>query len=121
MEFESTEKKKAPPSRVCVVYDPQDGRIVHGHTFVGEGTGLFGPKGRDERERETLEGARRNHGDVSHLRVFHAPTDFRFAPNVSYRVDTRSRRLVERDKWPPERSRPTTAPAKDGIGRKRTP
>ena len=56
MEFESSEKKKAPRSLVCVVYDPRDGRIVHGHVFVGDGTGLFGPEGREERERETLEG-----------------------------------------------------------------
>jgi hypothetical protein len=28
-------------------------------------------------------------------RVFHAPTDFRFAPNVGYRMDSRSHRRVE--------------------------
>ena len=79
MEFESTVKKKAPASHVCVIYVPRDGRIVHGHEFVGDGTGVFGPEGREEREHQTLEGARRNHGDVSLLRVFHAPADFRFA------------------------------------------
>ena len=108
MEFESTTKKKTPQSHVCVVYDPRGGRIVHGHEFVGEGTGLFGPEGRQERERETLEGARRNHGDVSHFRVFHAPTAFRFAPNVAYRVDTKLDRLVEHHKWPRERPRHTS-------------
>ena len=78
MEFESSEKNKAPRSLVCVVHD-RNGRIVHGHVFVGDGTGLFGPEGREERERETLEGARRNHGDlVSRLQVFHAPATFRF-------------------------------------------
>ncbi len=103
MEFESTEsKKQAPQSHVCVVYDPRDGRIVHGHEFVGDGTGVFGPDGREEREQQTLEGARRNHGDVSLLRVLHVPTDFRFVPNVAYRVDTKSERLVEHDKRPPE-------------------
>ena len=95
MEFESSEKNKAPQSLVCVVHD-RNGRIVHGHVFVGDGTGLFGPRGREERERETLEGARRNHGDlVSRLHVFHAPATFRFDPNVAYRVDTKARRLVE--------------------------
>ena len=103
MEFQSTQRKTAPPSHVCVIYDPDDGRIVHGHVFVGEGTGLFGLEGRDERERETLEGARRNHGDLSRLRVLHAPADFRFAPNVAYRVDVKGGRLVERDKVPHER------------------
>src|SRR5687767_14092258 len=109
MEFESTEKKKAPQSHVCIVYDPGDGRIVYGHEFVGDGTGLFGPEGRAEREQQTLEGARRNHGDVSLLRVFHAPADFRFAPNVAYRIDTKSERLVEYYKSPPERPGPETA------------
>jgi len=105
MEFESTEKTAPPPSHVCVIYDPNDGRIVHGHVFVGEGTGLFGREGQDERERETLEGARRNHGDVSLLRVLHAPADFRFASNVAYRVDVRTGRLVERGRVPHERRR----------------
>jgi len=115
MEFESTEKKKRLQSRVCVVYDPRDGRIVHGHEFVGEGSGVFSPEGNQERERETLEGARRNHGDVSHLRVFHVPTDFRFASNVAYRIDTRAGRLVEHYKWPPERRRPKPAPVKKKV------
>jgi hypothetical protein len=95
MEFESSEKTKAPSPLVCVVHD-RTGRIVHGHVFIGDGTGMFGPEGRAERERETLEGARRNHGEgVSRLRVFHAPGTLRFDPNVAYRVDTRSGRLVE--------------------------
>jgi hypothetical protein len=111
MEFESTDKKKQPQSRVCVVYDPRDGRIVHGHTFVGDGTGVFGSEGKEERERETLEGARRNHGDVSRLRVFHVPADFRFAPNVAYRFDTKARRLVKHHKWPPERKAVTKSKA----------
>jgi hypothetical protein len=106
MEFESTQRKAVPPSHVCVIYDPRDGRVVHGHVFVGEGQGLFGPDGRDERERETLEGARRNHGDVSSLRVLHAPADFRLTPNAAYRVDVKAGRLVERDKVPHPRPRP---------------
>jgi hypothetical protein len=110
MEFQSTHRKTAPPSHVCVIYDPHDGRIVHGHVFVGEGTGLFGLEGRDERERETLEGARRNHGDLSRLRVLHAPADFRFAPNVAYRVDVKGGRLVEREKVPHERPPRKPAP-----------
>jgi len=111
MEFESTHRKTPPPSHVCVIYDPQDGRIVHGHVFVGEKAALFGPKGRDERERETLEGARRNHGDaVSHLRVLHAPADFRLAPNAAYRVDVKAGRLVERPTVLHERPRQKKAP-----------
>lgn len=95
MEFESSEKTTAPQTRVCVVHD-RTGRIVHGHVFVGDGTGLFGPDGREARERETLDGARRSHGDaVSRLQVFHAPPAFRFVPNAVYRVDVNAGRLVE--------------------------
>ena len=119
MEFESTEKKTAPPSRVCVVYDPRNGRIVHGHVFVGEGTGLFGPEGREERERETLDGARRNHGDVSRLKVLHVPAEFRMARDVAYRVDTKSQRLVERFKLSPEKRRRKAAPAKAATRKKK--
>jgi hypothetical protein len=96
MEFESTEKKKAPQSRVCVVYDPHDGRIIHGHEFVGDGTGVFGPEGREEREQQTLEGARRNHGDVSLLRIFHVPTDVPLRPErrlARHQVGTLGRAL----------------------------
>jgi hypothetical protein len=35
----------------------------------------------------------------------HVPTGFRFAPNVGYRVDTKSGRVVEHHKWPRERRR----------------
>lgn len=105
MEFESSDGKPAPPSHVCVVYDPRDGRIVHGHIFVGRSARLFGPEAREERERETLDGARRIHGDISKLRTFHAPSDFRFAPNVAYRVDTKANRLVERPTAPPGKPR----------------
>lgn len=114
MDFESTENREAPRTLVCVVHD-QEGRIVHGHVFVGDAkTGLFSAKGRAERERETLEGARRNHGArVAKLRVLHAPATFRFDPNVAYRVDVKARRLVKDDGA-------HQRPAKSGAGKART-
>ena len=112
VEFESTHRKTPPKSYVCVIYDPKDGRIVHGHVFVGEKAGLFGPNGRDARERETLDGARRNHGDVSRFGVLHAPADFRFAPGAAYRVDVKAKRLVERDRAIPVRPRSKKAAKK---------
>ena len=76
-------------------------------------TGLFGPEGREERERETLEGARRNHGNIaSRLRVLHAPATFRLAPNVAYRVDVKAGQLVEH-------VRPMPAPTTKRVARKR--
>ena len=44
MEFESSERKKAPQSLVCVAYD-REGRIVHGHIFVGEGRACSARRG----------------------------------------------------------------------------
>jgi hypothetical protein len=113
MEFESSEKSKKPKeSHVCVLYDPRDGRIVHGHIFVGNGTGMFGPKGQAERERETREGGQRNHGDISKLKLLHAPGGFRFEPNTKYKVDIKSGGLVEATTFPalkttPAAKRPT--------------
>lgn len=112
MEFESTDGSPAPPSHVCIIYDPRDGRIVHGHIFVGKSAGLFKAEGREERERETLDGARRIHGDVSKLRTFHVPSDFRFAPNVAYRVDSKAKRLVEHRTEPLGRPRRKAPPPK---------
>ena len=119
MEFESTEKKKTPSSRICVVYDPRDGRIIHGHEFVGDGTGVFGPDGSEEREQQTLEGARRNHGNVSRLKVLHVPANFRFTPNAAYRVDPRAARLVEHARWTPEAAHPQATAARKAAARKR--
>jgi hypothetical protein len=101
MEFESSNKSRKPSqSHVCVIYDPRDGRIVHGHIFVGHGAGMFGPKGDAERERETLEGARRNHGDISKLKALHVPGGFHFEPNTKYRVDVKSGAMVEAKPFP---------------------
>ena len=113
MDFESTENRKAPRTLVCVVHD-REGRIVHGHVFVGDATtGLFSAKGRAERERETLEGARRNHGaKVARLRVLHAPPTFRFDPDVAYRVDVKARRLVKDEGAGPPPAMPGTAKAR---------
>jgi hypothetical protein len=119
MEFESTEKKKAPSSHICVVYDPRDGRIIHGHEFVGDGTGVFGPDGNEEREQQTLEGARRNHGNLSRLKVLHVPANFRFTPNAAYRVDPKAGRLVQHARWTPEAGRPQATSAKKAANRKR--
>jgi len=118
MEFESTEKREPPRSYVVVVYDPRDGRIVHGHEFVGR-TGLFSPDGREERERETLEGARRNHGDVSRLAVLHVPAEFRPAPGSVYRVDAKVGRLVAHVTSRQPGSRPKKVPSKKVARRKK--
>jgi hypothetical protein len=53
---------------ICVVYEERDGRVVHVHEFVGDGTGLFGKDGEEERWRMALETAR-HHTDSSHLQT----------------------------------------------------
>lgn len=89
-EFESTRERKPPRSETSVVYDPRNGRIVYAHEFIGDGTGLYGPDGREERARLALEGVRQHHKEPARLRVMHLPSKFRFEPNTLYRVDRRT-------------------------------
>lgn len=85
-----------PISTTCVVYDERDGRVVHAHEFVGDGTGLFGKDGEGERWRMALETARQ-HDDSSHLQTLNAPSDFRIEPDKIYRVEPSTRRLLPRE------------------------
>jgi len=95
-EFESTRGRKAPSSETSVVYDPRNGRIVYAHEFIGDGTGIYGPDGREERARVALEEVRRHHKNPTQLRVMHLPSDFRFEPGTLYRIDRRTARIVAR-------------------------
>jgi hypothetical protein len=102
-EFESTEEHPDLISTVCVVYDERDGRVVHVHEFVGDGTGLFGEEGEEERARMALETARQ-HTEPSNLRTLPAPSDFQIEPEKVYRVDVSTHRIVAREpKRPPLR------------------
>jgi hypothetical protein len=94
-EFESTTGEKLV-TEVCVLYDPRTGRIVHLHEFIGDGTGLWGPDAKDERERLTVEGAKRRHKDVDRLKALHVPRNVRMEPHVVYGVDLQSGKLVPR-------------------------
>ena len=92
-EFESTFEERKPQSKISVVYDKRDGRIVHMHEFIGDDTGLFASDALETRERMAREAAARN-GDPEHLRIMHAPAKFRRKPEVRYRVDLESGKLV---------------------------
>jgi hypothetical protein len=96
MEFESSSKGDKPVSQICVVYDPQDGRIVMVHEFIGDGTGVYGPHGQEERARVTLDDAGKNHAAPEQLQVLHLEPNFRPAHNTVYRVDVNSGKLVPR-------------------------
>jgi hypothetical protein len=95
-EFESTRERKPPSSETSVVYDPRNGRIVYAHEFIGDGTGIYGPDGREERARVALEGVRRHHKGAAQLRVMHLPSNFRFEPDTLYRVDRRTGKIAVR-------------------------
>ena len=86
-------KKLAPEyERVCILYDPSDGHVVHRHTF----TKFAGGKDMSEKEVEgrALEIARKRGHDVGKLKALHvSPTEHSNAKN--YRIDTKSLRLVE--------------------------
>ncbi|MGA7730211.1 MAG: hypothetical protein WCD37_02945 [Chloroflexia bacterium] len=62
------------------------------HQFIGDDTGIWGPGGKDTRERMALDTAR-EHGEVEHHRVMHAPANFRYKPEARYRVDLKSGKL----------------------------
>jgi hypothetical protein len=96
MEFESTIKGEKVTSEVCVAYDKSDGRIVHVHEFVGDGTGTYGPKGREERARLTLESAKRLPKAPKQLEVLRVESGFRWEPKTIYKVDVAKGKLVSR-------------------------
>lgn len=100
MEFESTLKGARPTAQTCVVYDQSDGRIVMVHEFIGDGTGIYGPQGQDERARLTLEDARQHHPVPQRLQVLHLEPNFKPALNTVYRVDVAARKLVPQRKLP---------------------
>ena len=92
IEIESTTQENEQVS-YCVVYEKNSGRIVSKHGFIGDGTGLFGPDGKDERSRTALDVAQRHH-PAKKLLVMHPPLDFRFEPTMLYRVDVKSGKLA---------------------------
>ena len=94
MEMQSTLRDENAKSETCVVYDSTSGRIVLVHEFVGDGTGLYGPQGHDERARISLEDARKHPAAPAQLQVLHVDPDFKLTPGTVYRVDVSARTLV---------------------------
>ena len=94
MEIQSTLKNENQKSETCVVYDSNSGRIVMVHEFIGDGTGLYGPEGREERARVTIEDARKHPGSPAQLQALHLEPGFKWAPETLYRVDVRAGKLV---------------------------
>ena len=89
MEFESTFQAAKPTSHKCIIYDARDGRIVLVHEFLGDGkTGVFGEQGQAERERVTLESARKHASAPEHLKALHIAPAFPWDQHTLYRVDT---------------------------------
>jgi hypothetical protein len=91
-EFESTIAGTAPISRVSVVYDPRDGRIVYTHEVIGGGRDTAAAKA--EREKAALASAARHRPDVAGVRVLHLADGFRREPEKRYRVDAKAGKLV---------------------------
>ena len=96
MERQSTLRDEDPTSATCVVYDASSGRIVLVHEFIGDGTGLYGPDGREERARITLEDAQMRPAAPAQLQVLHLEPGFQWAPDTLYRVDVPAGKLVSR-------------------------
>jgi len=96
MEVHSTLKDENPKSQTCVVYDMSSGRIVLVHEFIGDGTGMYGPEGREERARIALEDARKHPAAPAQLQVLHVDPDFKLTPGTVYGVDVSAGKLVPR-------------------------
>lgn len=78
--------------KICVLYDPKDGRVMHHHKVV-----VFpGAKMVDEKEveRRALERAARFGRDTSRLKALHV-SEKECSPSSAYRVDLRSLTLVK--------------------------
>jgi hypothetical protein len=86
-------KAIAPESiQTCILYDPKSGKIVHHHQVLTYPGGRRLDEG--QVESQALELAAKVRGDASGLRALHV-TDNQFQPSKIYRVDLKSRRLVE--------------------------
>ena len=91
--------------RACVLYDPEDGGVVHVHHFVT----VQGAQKRSEPEieREALEVAGRHGRATPRLNALHM-AGFEIQPRTSYSVDPKTRTLV---------TRPAQAAARPTTGR----
>lgn len=101
IEFETTLDEPRPRSEFVVVYTRKSGQIVHMHEFIGDGTGLFGPEGREERAQMALSAARHQHTESEPFLTLHVPSDFQFDAEHLYRVEPRTRKLVIAEKAVP--------------------
>ncbi len=88
--------------RICVLYDPSNGRIVHTHEVVT----LPGGRKVDEKEmeRRTLQRAASAGVDTSKLKVMHVPPE-EYDRTSLYRVELKGLRLVKLAR--PDKSKPT--------------
>src|SRR6516165_7373323 len=101
MEFQSTFPAPKPTSHKCIVYDARDGRIVLVHEFLGDGkTGVFGEQGQAERERVTMESARKHVPAAEHLKALHVAPETHWDPQTLYRVDLATGSLKAHGKMP---------------------
>ena len=71
--------------QLSVLYDPETGQAVHGHTFVGVDDELSSPDGGRARERIMREEVR-SHPDVLRLRYAEAPPALRVEAPASLHV-----------------------------------
>jgi hypothetical protein len=94
MNFQSTNHVRIKARRCCVLFDPRDGTIRH----VNRVTTLEGAAETSEQamEARTLRLAGRLGLDTTSLQLIHVDPDA-LAPDRRYKVDTRSRSLVERE------------------------
>jgi hypothetical protein len=85
-------------SKVCVLFDPKDGRIVHVHgvTTIGKGHGCS----KSELEQRTLSHAKARGHSVSGLKTLHVPLSA-IRQRGALKVDAKGESLVPLSPAPP--------------------
>jgi hypothetical protein len=91
MDDEIRTEEAPPPSHVCVVYDPSDGRVVHTHGFIGES---FDPDECAQMALDTVKSLGIVKSDSDGLKVLHAPRGFELLPQAQLHVDLNSNELL---------------------------
>jgi hypothetical protein len=110
--IESGKMLEPESMRTCFLYDPSNGRIIHQHEVIN----FPGAREVDDKELEstTLRLAAKFGHDTSKVQTLLLSGSF--SGDKLYKIDTKSRALVEITR--PSQPRPKTRPSKKNMGKR---
>jgi hypothetical protein len=91
--------------RVCVLYDPHDGRVVHTHRVLCMQGGRESTD--EEIEANCKDAAKRAGHNVSEVSLMHIAGEH-YERNARYRVDMATKKLQKLERSAPDRGHPTS-------------